>query len=589
MISTSHRVLPLLLVLAAIITYANSTAGVFIHDDLPSIVANDDVRSVVHASMWGTWSSAPHSSIDARPLVRLSLAINYAWSGLDVFSYHIVNIAIHIFCGLLLYYLLGLSLVEMQGRVGVAFLAALLWLVHPLNSECVNYIVVRTESLMALCYLATLYSSARRWNTTAVICCVLGMLCKESMVTAPIAVLLYDRAFTEPSLIGALRRRPGLYAGLAAAWVPLFVLVGQGGRGDSAGFTGEMDVWQYALNQCEVIVGYLGKIFWPHPLNIDYGYARVLSLGDVWAEASLLLALFAVSVWVWRRSLPLGFACVFFFLTLAPTSSIVPILTEVGAERRMYLPLMALLPLGVALSARVFARCKSGWRWGVVMALVVALALAGVTVRRNGDYGDDASLWASAVLAAPDNVRARNNLALALESRDQLEAALLHYRRALELQGGWAEPHNNMGGVLLRLGRAQEAVSHLRQALELRPHYLAAQYNLGVALLRVGRPKQAGDYLQKVLRVQPNFFAARLQAGRARATLGDYTPALVHLRRALELRPAAMVARQALADVLLASGQVDEAIQHYEMMLAIEPGRADLKNALAAARRQQEE
>ncbi len=545
---------PLLLVLATYCAYANSWDGVFVHDDLPSIVANEDVRAIAHPSMWGSWSSSPHSSIDARPLVRLSLALNYAYSGLEVRSYHLVNIALHLGCGLLLYLLLCFSFKQSAP----AFFVALLWLLHPLNSECVNYIVVRTESLMALFYLGTLYCAARGWGVVAVGSCLLGMACKESMITAPLAVLFYDRAFAAPSLVAALRGRTMLYASLAATWLLLAVLVVQGGRGDSAGFAREIGVWQYGLNQCWVLVDYLKKVLWPRALNIDYGYPLELYWFEVWPEALLLLALLVATWWSWRRFRRVGFAAAFYFLALAPTSSIVPILTEVGAERRMYLPLAALLSLMVLGGDSLFK--KLGWsrRWRVGIVLAWALVLAGMTIQRNVDYRSSISIWQSALDANPNNARAHNNLALALEREGLFQAAIAHYERALFGYAESAEVHNNLGGALLQEGRVEEAVAQLRRAVEIRPDYLAAQYNLGAALLRMGEPAAASEYLQKVLRVSPDFFAARLQMGRALVASGQWTAAVTHLQRAVLLRPQDITARMELAGALLQTGKTLE-------------------------------
>ena len=307
--------------------------------------------------MWGTWSSSPHSSIDARPLVRLSLALNFAWGGLEVRSYHLVNIALHCGCGLLLYGLLRLS----TERATAAFFVPLLWLVHPLNSECVNYIVVRTESLMVLFYLATLCCAARGWAVAAVCCSLLGMACKESMVSISLVVLLYDRTFVALSLGAALRRRPILYIGLGATWIPLAVLIFQGGRGDSAGFAREVGVWQYAL-------------------NIDYGYQLEMRWVAVWPEALFVLVLLCMAMWSWLHCRQVGFAALLFFIALAPTSSIVPILTEVGAGRRMYLPLAALMSLGGMGGDYLLQRLRCGWRWSVGAVLVIVLVLASVTM-----------------------------------------------------------------------------------------------------------------------------------------------------------------------------------------------------------------
>jgi len=528
---------------ACLLVYANSQDGVFVYDDIPSIVENEDLRRIYDRSFWGTWSRAPHSSVDGRPLARLTLALNYALGGLDVRGYHLVNIALHLLCGLVYWALLR----RLVHDYALAFACSLLWLVHPLNSEPVNYIVVRTESLMGLCYLTALYCAVRTgrgWELAAVAACALGMSSKESMVTAPLAVCLIDRAYGRP-----LRWR--LYAGLGATWGILAALMWRGPRGDSVGFA-HVGVGDYLLNQCEVLGDYAVKVVWPQPLALDYGYARVLAPTDVAVQGLLLLAAGGWTLWALWHNRAAGAAAALVFLTLAPTSSVVPIATEVGAERRMYLPLAALLPLLVG-----------GGRWlltaqlgpararlvGMAVLGALTLALGATTMRRNLDYRSALALWESAVRAVPHSARVHTNLALAQEGAGRYEDAVASYRRALALDPALAEAHNNLGGALMRLERWSEALSAWRRALELRPHFLAAHFNLGRALARQGQYAAAVEHLGRVLVVQPDMFAARLLAGEALAALGRMDAARVHLERARELRPDDERARTALQGV----------------------------------------
>src|SRR5215472_8060351 len=173
------------------------------------------------------------------------------------------------------------------------------------------------------------------------------MACKESMVTAPVMVLLIDRVFVFETVIEAVRTRWRLYLGLAATWHVLAALVASGPRVNSAGFSSGVDVWTYLLNQTVMIVRYLRLAVWPTALVVNYGWPLPLTLRDVLPEAILVVALLvATLLTLWRA--PVWGACgAWVFLTLAPTTSIVPIATEVGAERRMYLPLVGIVTLAV--------------------------------------------------------------------------------------------------------------------------------------------------------------------------------------------------------------------------------------------------
>ena len=199
---------PALIVIAAAVTYWNSLTVPFVLDDLAAIVDNPHIRH------WPTLadliSPLKNTAVAGRPVVEVSLGINYALGGLDVRGYHLWNLAVHAACALVLAGLVRRTLQLPALPAGlrrrsadIAFAAALIWVVHPLNSEVIDYVVQRTESTMALFYLLAVYAamrsaSARRpiaWQTVAVGACVVGMLSKESMVTAPLIILLYDRIF----------------------------------------------------------------------------------------------------------------------------------------------------------------------------------------------------------------------------------------------------------------------------------------------------------------------------------------------------------------------------------------------------------
>ena len=143
------------LVLLGSLAYANSLDGVFVIDDFYTIVDNPDIRTPWSASL--VRSSWGESAVLGRPLTALTFSINYALHGLDVRGYHVGNIAVHLLCALTLFGLIR----RVRQSVVFAFVCASLWMLHPLNSEVVNYISQRTESMMALFYLLTIYASVR--------------------------------------------------------------------------------------------------------------------------------------------------------------------------------------------------------------------------------------------------------------------------------------------------------------------------------------------------------------------------------------------------------------------------------------------
>ena len=256
-------VLGFALVAVGFAVFWNSLPAPFTFDDDHAIVINEQIRHV-SSSLSRTEQGSP---LAGRPLVSLTFAINYALGELNVRGYRLVNIAIHVVNGLLLFAVVArtLRVRAAPNATEVAFAIALMWMVHPLVTEPVDYVSQRTELMMATFFLATLYFggsavapnvSDRRTRPTyptrptmSVICCALGMACKETMVVTPIVVLLYDRTFAFGSFREAVRQRGRYYAALCATWMVLAVLLWSSPRGDSAGFTGaSVSPWTYLLN-----------------------------------------------------------------------------------------------------------------------------------------------------------------------------------------------------------------------------------------------------------------------------------------------------------------------------------------------------
>jgi len=452
-----------LIALATLAVYGNSFKGVFVFDDLSGIMENASLRQ-----LWppGRPLSPPAGgdTVSGRPLLNLSLALNYAASGYAVWSYHAVNLAIHLGSALLLFGILrrtfrlpALPPAWAAGATPRAAAVALLWAVHPLQTESVTYVIQRAESLMGLLYLLTLYcmlrgaSSARgtRWYLGAVLACLLGMASKEVMVSAPLIVLLYDRTFLAGSFRAAWRRRARWYVALAGTWLLLaWLVVASGHRGDTAGFQAGIRWWAYLGTQCGAIAHYLRLCVWPHPLVLDYGLGTARGIGAI-APYALLVGLLGLATAVALRRWPqVGFLGAWFFALLAPSSSVIPVTTELMAEHRMYLPLAAVL---TGLVIAVYAAGQKLRRQGIMSpgtltwlgrlaVLLAAVVLGALTWRRNGDYRSEASLWQDTVRYGPRNERALVNLGAILADAGQYDAALVQYQKALAIKPGYPPP-----------------------------------------------------------------------------------------------------------------------------------------------------
>ena len=473
------------LALAGLAAYAHSLSGPLVFDDLQNIRDNPSIRSLTPP--WPALSPPEIAGVGGRPLFNLSFALNYAMGGLSVRGYHLGNLGLHLIAGLLLF---GIVRRTAENRVAaptlLAFSVALLWLLHPLQTEAVTYLTQRTEVMMGMFYLATLYAFIRSqgttWLTLSVLFCFCGMASKEVMVTAPLMVLLYDRLFIAGSFRAALRRRRGYYAALAASWIflgSLMIHVRERGVGLT---TGVLPL-TYALGECRGILKYLTLALLPHPLVFDYGsHPTVLALGTgcyVLGTGCCVLALgclVAATGLALRHRPALGYAACWIFVILAPTSSFVPLAFQPVAEHRMYLPLAGVITLVVLGMYAALGRRA----WAAVALLAVGLGC--LTARRNQDYRSALALWSDTVEKCPGNGRAQNNLGLTLADEGRLREAIPHYEAAVRLDPENAEAHNNLGNALLQSGQKLAAVAQYREALRIRPDFGPARHNLGVAL-----------------------------------------------------------------------------------------------------------
>jgi tetratricopeptide (TPR) repeat protein len=589
-------VLGVILAAAAAAAYCRTFAVPLLYDDIPSIVDNPSLRHL------GTAFLPPgDSTAGGRPTLNATLALNYAISGTAPWSYHAGNLLIHGLAGLVLFGIVRRTLAAREGTAATiaAFCAALLWLVHPLLTESVTYVIQRAESLMGLLYLLTLYCLIRgaaargrfanAWYCLSVASCLLGMGAKEVMVSAPLIALLYDRTFLSGSFAEALRRRRWVYVGMAATWLVLpFLELSTHGRDGTAGFGHGVSAWGYALTQFTAIVHYLRLSLWPSPLVFDYGSNLAAPSARVAVCALVVVVLFAATAWAVVRKPALGFLGACFFAILAPSSSFVPIVTETMAEHRMYLPLIPMVVLAVVGIHHWIGRAL------LPVCLFLAAALFYGTWQRNETYRSEEQIWSTTASSVPDNERAQNNLGnMLVKDPSRLEEAVAHFNEALRLQPGYADAHYNLGLALNKIpGRRGDAVAEYKEALRLRPDNVEALNNLGNALVSMGRPQEAIAPLEEALRLDAGHAEAHFNLGNALSALGRTPDAIVQYREDLRLRPEHLEARFNLANAFVSQGSLPEAVGEYREALHLNPAYADahynLANALNSLGRTQE-
>ena len=597
--SRARRFAPILAILTAgVLVYSNTLRVPFLFDDTIRIVDNASIRTL--------WPPSVAMANSPRPFATYTFAVNYAIHGYDVWGYHALNLAIHLATGLLLLGVIRRTLLRAGGTLaehatGVALTVALIWLVHPLQTEAVTYIVQRLESLMGLCYLATLYGFVRaqdsehprRWYVVSIVACALGMGCKEVMATAPLVVLWYDRAFVAASWREIVATRKGYYAGLAATWGVLawamLRCTADYTEGSLISVKG-LTPWTYLLSQAGVIVHYLQLCLWPRNLCLDYGWPVDHSIAEVLPQAVIVMTLLGATVWCIFRHPRWSFLGGWFFLILAPTSSMIPI-KDLAFEHRMYLPSMAVIAavmlgvflLGRRLVNRGMLSTSVARLLGASIAVAIVLQLGTVTYSRNRVYATPLSLWQDTVAKAPANPRAHSNLACALGDLGYMPEAMEHCREAIRIDPVYAEAYYNLGKALSKSGRTAEAIENFREAVRIDPDYAAAHNNLGVALSESGVTSDAIDHLRQAIRIKSDLAEAHRNLGVVLFNSGRTADAVEQCQEAIRINPHYAEAYNSLGDALDRSGFTDQAIEQYRRAIRIRPDSAESHNSLGVA------
>lgn len=579
-------------VLAILTAYFGTLHVPFLLDDEASIIDNTSIRNLWAPSE--VLSPPATSGTGGRPIANLSFAVSYAISGLEPWGYHVLNLSFHALVALTLYGVVRRTLKKplLHAKFGEKsnFLAgaiAILWAVHPLQTQTVTYISQRTESLMALFFLLSLYcfirgteGRTRLWNSLAVVACLLGALCKEVIATLPLVVFLYDRTFIAGTFRAALRQRWRFYGFLSMSWLLLgSLLVGVSKRG--VGFDLGVSSFQYALTQTKAVVHYLSLCVWPYPLIFDHSPIFLDSFAAALPYPLILGTLIATVIWTSIRWPIWGFVAGWFFIVLAPTSSVVPVTGAPIAENRPYLALAAIITLFV-----FTVQLMRGYRTTCVVCILLTVAGIIATVNRNAVYQSAIRLWTDTTKKAPSNYRAHDSLAQQLANvPDRQAEALTHYETALVLNPNYEETHNNLAILLARHPeRRADALAHYETAVRLRPSFAKAHYNLGNLLAEMpGRQAQARAHYETALRLKPDFAEAHHNlANLIVRQPGGHADALRHYEIAVGLKPDLAEMHYNLAQLLSRlPGRQGHALTHYQTAVRLKQDFAEAHQNLA--------
>lgn len=581
--------------------YSNTYRVPFVFDDLASIVENSTIRDLANPAEIFLHGQRGGTTIDGRPLLNFSLALNYAFGALDPTSYHAVNIGLHVANACLLFALLRrvLALPSLppelnQSANPLAFCIALLWLAHPLQTAAVTYVIQRAEVLMALFYLGTLYcfvravtaERPRNWTWATVLCCWLGQGAKEIMATAPLAILALDAALVAGSLRSALQQRGRMYLLLAGSWLLAAVLIiHSGSRSGTVGFGDEVSSWDYFVAQCGYLLHYLKLCVWPWPQVFDYGRDIPPWDGSQWPQVVAICLLIVGIFVIWWRKPKWGLLGIIPLLILAPTSSFIPVITQVAAEHRLYLPLACVLAALVLLcwwGLRQLPIGSSSARDAILVAgsLLLAIVEAQAAHVRNRDFATLRSLWEDTVRKRPENIRACDNLAMILTGDGQAALAPALYEPAIAAGRNLAAAHCGRGEAWMMGDNNERAVLEFQAALQADPNCDRAYFDRCLVHLLKRDDAQALVEIDRALAVAPRNGRYLAHRGIALARLQRYEEALSAHCLAIECFPGSAETHFQLAEFFRQRGKQAAAIASYQTALYCKCDYTEAERAL---------
>ena len=598
--------------------YSNSLSVGFEFDDVYLLTNNPSIRSLrnIPRFFYDPFTlTTVRENADLRPVLQITYALNHAISGLRPWSYHAVNMVLHLVAALLVFRIVRDHL--WPGPALVPAAAALFFALAPLNSQTLDYMSARSALLCTTLYLAAFWCVLRRRQWPAALLHALALLTKAIAVTLPAVIVAYDFLYRDrarcPTVLGYVRDwRRVVRLVLAPVVLDLAYLLYRRlllppwvSETFHQSFT---TPWLWFMSEWSAQLYYVRLFLWPDALSIDHDFPYAFSFfqARAWLALCVIVAWIAVALRSAARRPLVAFATLWFFITLAPESSFAP-LAEVVNDHRPYIA--SSLGLSVLLAWLIHeasSRLRERQQPAFVLACLVLCAVTiPITRHRNWQWQDSVRLWTDAAEKSPGNGRAWMNAGLALMARGQLAEARRHFERARASNPGYAYVYMNISVLEAHEGHLDAALHAADEAVRLNPGLAPAHYYRGRVLEKLGRTEEAAAAYGQALAIDPRHLEAsnalaRLTpngASSAEALMQSGLDALyaqrkpeeaaAYFRKVLDRNPTHYGATYQLAEALDASGHGDEAQRLWATVLQMAEGYGDQTTAATARARLQ--
>lgn len=576
----------MLIAICGLLGFAGTIYSPFQYDDAHAIVRNPYIKELSKFQ-----ETVGIENLINRSILLLTFAINRDVGGLDVFGYHLVNTLIHIYVGILLFFVtkeLSVLMPYTETRLPIA--VAVFYMLHPLTVESVAYLSSRSALLVALFYLLSFYCFAKYINLRnshnsaqtrnyislpilAIAFFMLGTGTKETIITLPIMAVIYLWLRPSQTLFKKdLGKYLLIFLPVLAAYVAYRIWMGRLFKAQESFEL--MDQYLYFLTQIKVIVFYyLMKWFLPINLNFEPHIRLVTD----WADLQCVAALGVMFLMAWFIKQPLAkFALFWALVTVLPESSFIP-LKQLASEHRTYLPGMGislLMGMGCLQLTRGFSSARLA-----MLSFIILMAL--LTLHRGLDYRSEINLWEDTARKSPEKILVHNNLASAYIDKKRYEDAERELRLILKLDPTYGNAYSNLGAIYAGQQQWEKAKREFDQALLYNSENPANFYNAGLMRINLKAPAESIVYLERAIEMKPEVADYHFTLGEAYRLLKRFDEALKEYRITLTYQPGHVQALNNMAVVfwelrlyVLAEAELKKAV-------AVEPHNVESLNNLA--------
>lgn len=632
----------ILLFVSTWIIYSNILESPFYFDDISRIYNNPAIRMTSLSLAAIKKAAFNHYTSSSRPVGNISFALNYYFHQYNVTGYHILNIVLHALNGLLLYFFFIQTLAITKKANGskffhessrqnnktllISFLAALLWVVHPLHTNSVTYIVQRYNSMAAffylsgmLCYIrgrttlvarkkafisgpsekvASMPQSKRRlrqlplvWFFTSIVFAILAFGSKQNAVMLPIMIALYEIFFFQSFRLSIILRywkfivaTAVLFTSLAAFYLGNNPVEKLSSIKDFS--QGKFTYCERVLTQPRVVFRYLSLLAYPHPDRLTFDYDFPLSTSILEPPETLLfflliLGLLIMALYMAPKERLLSFCLLWFFGNLLLESSFVPL--AIIFEHRTYIPSMFTVLLAVLIVYRIFPQ-----RIATVLLSSIILLFSFWTYQRNEVWRDPIQFYLDCIDKAPLKARPHNDLGKLYLDAGDLGKARKHLTAALRLtpdeNPDKSVTHTNMGNLLMTEKKGKRALEHYQLALRSNPQYSPAQMALGRAFEEMEDPIHAEEWYRKASESYMFSEKANFHLGRLLAKRNQIETAIFQYQTALKKKPDYAEAYNNLGALYIRQNHIEKAILQFQIAVRLKPEYREATNNLRSAR-----